>query len=352
MSNEKHALIIGAGLSGLASALALKQKGWQVTLYEQAKEHKGIGAGIVLAANAMKALDKLGVGQEVRELGAAVRSARIRDWKGNLLVELPVAEQAKRYGADSYLIHRADLQQTLLAKISTYELVPGKQLISFSQEEQRVHAAFADGSRTRGAILIGADGIHSRVRKSLFGEESMRYSGYTAIRGIATYQDPRYPLESGGGFEAWGRGIRFGFSHIGNNRIHWFAAINAPEGEKDGPMGRKQETLRRLDGWYEPVRAVIEATEDAAILRHDIYDRAPLRRWSEGRVTLVGDAAHPMLPNLGQGAGQGMEDALVLARCLADADTDSAHALRMYEELRKKRANAIVKGSRLMGAVT
>lgn len=352
MSNEKHALIIGAGLSGLASALALKQKGWQVTLYEQAKEHKGIGAGIVLAANAMKALDKLGVGQEVRELGAAVRSARIRDWKGNLLVELPVAEQAKRYGADSYLIHRADLQQALLAKISTHELVLGKQLISFSQEEQRVHAAFADGSRTRGAILIGADGIHSRVRKSLFGEESMRYSGYTAIRGIATYQDPRYPLESGGGFEAWGRGIRFGFSHIGNNRIHWFAAINAPEGEKDEPMGRKQETLRRLDGWYEPVRAVIEATEDAAILRHDIYDRAPLRRWSEGRVTLVGDAAHPMLPNLGQGAGQGMEDALVLARCLADADTDSAHALRMYEELRKKRANAIVKGSRLMGAVT
>ncbi|WP_429845111.1 FAD-dependent monooxygenase [Brevibacillus sp. FIR094] len=352
MSNEKHALIIGAGLSGLASALALKQKGWQVTLYEQAKEHKGIGAGIVLAANAMKALDKLGVGQEVRELGAAVRSARIRDWKGNLLVELPVAEQAERYGADSYLIHRADLQQALLAKISTHELVLGKQFVSFSQEEERVQAAFADGSSTPGAILIGADGIHSHVRKRLFGEESMRYSGYTAIRGIATYQDPRYPLESGGGFEAWGRGIRFGFSHIGNNRIHWFAAINAPEGEKDGPLGRKRETLRRLDGWYEPVRAVIEATEDTAILRHDIYDRTPLRRWSEGRVTLVGDAAHPMLPNLGQGAGQGMEDALVLARCLAEANTDSAHALCMYEEKRKERANAIVKGSRLMGAVT
>ncbi|MFS0917399.1 FAD-dependent monooxygenase [Brevibacillus sp. 179-C 1.1 NHS] len=352
MSSEKHALIVGAGLSGLSTALALKQVGWHVTLYEQAKEHKGIGAGIVLAANAMKALDKLGVGQEVRELGAAVRSARIRDWQGNLLVELPVAEQAERYGADSYLIHRADLQQALLAKISPQELDLGKQLVSFTQEAEGVLAAFADGTSARGAILIGADGIHSRVRKRLFGEERMRYSGYTAIRGIATYADSRYPLESGGGFEAWGKGIRFGFSHIGNNRIHWFAAMNAPEGESDGPLGRKLEVLQRLDGWYEPVRAVIKATEDAAILRHDIYDRTPLKRWSDGRVTLVGDAAHPMLPNLGQGAGQGMEDALVLARSLAEAETDSARALRMYEEQRKKRANAIVKGSRLMGAVT
>jgi 2-polyprenyl-6-methoxyphenol hydroxylase-like FAD-dependent oxidoreductase len=154
MSNEKHALIIGAGLSGLASAIAMKQIGWQVTLYEQAREHKGIGAGIVLAANAMKALDRLGVGQEVRELGAAVRSAKIRDWKGNLLVELPVAEQAERYRADSYLIHRADLQKALLAKISTNELVLGKQFVSFSQEKERVQAAFADGSSTHGAILI------------------------------------------------------------------------------------------------------------------------------------------------------------------------------------------------------
>ncbi|MFS0555244.1 FAD-dependent monooxygenase [Brevibacillus sp. 179-C9.3 HS] len=352
MSSEKHALIVGAGLSGLSTALALKQVGWHVTLYEQAKEHKGIGAGIVLAANAMKALDKLGVGQEVRELGAAVRSARIRDWQGNLLVELPVAEQAERYGADSYLIHRADLQQALLAKISPQELDLGKQLVSFTQEAEGVLAAFADGTSARGAILIGADGIHSRVRKRLFGEEKMRYSGYTAIRGIATYADSRYPLESGGGFEAWGKGIRFGFSHIGNNRIHWFAAMNAPEGESDGPLGRKLEILQRLDGWYEPVRAVIKATEDAAILRHDIYDRTPLKRWSDGRVTLVGDAAHPMLPNLGQGAGQGMEDALVLARSLAEAETDPARALRMYEEQRMKRANAIVKGSRLMGAVT
>lgn len=352
MSSEKHALIIGAGLSGLATALALKQHGWQVTLFEQAKEHRGIGAGIVLAANAMKALDKLGVGQEVRRLGAAVRSARIRDWKGNLLVELPVTEQALRYGADSFLIHRADLQQALLANLSAEELVLGKQLASFSQEAWGVQAVFADGTSASGDILIGADGIHSRVRTTLFGNEKMRYAGYTAIRGIAHYADARYPVESGGGFEAWGSGLRFGFSHIGNNRIHWFAAINAPEGEADGPLGRKQETLRRLDGWYEPVRAVIEATEETAILRHDIYDRAPLQRWSDGRITLVGDAAHPMLPNLGQGAGQGLEDALVLARCLTLEGDDLVRALRQYEVQRKKRANAIVKGSRMMGFVT
>ncbi|GEB33595.1 FAD-dependent monooxygenase [Brevibacillus parabrevis] len=356
MTNGKHkdrkAMIIGAGVGGMSAAIALKQAGWQVRLYEQAREQKGIGAGIVLAANAMKALDKLGAGQRVRELGSPVRKASICDWQGNVLVELPVARQAERCGADSYLVHRADLQQALRERVDEQELVLGKKLTAFSQEAERVQASFADGTTAEADVLIGADGIHSSVRKLLFGAEKMRYSGYTAIRGIARYEDARYPLETGGGFEAWGSGARFGFSHIGHNRIHWFAAINAPEGEKDPPIGRKLAALRRLENWYEPVRAVIAATPEEAILRHDIYDRLPLKRWGTGRVSLLGDAAHPMLPNLGQGAGQGLEDALVLARCLAPADVDIPAALVHYEKQRKKRAHAIVRGSCLMGYVT
>lgn len=312
------ALIIGAGIGGLAAAIALKQIGWETVVYEQAKQQKGIGAGIVLAANAMKALDRLGVGDRVRASGSPVHSAEIRDWKGRLLVRLPTAEQAQRVGADSYLIHRADLQKALCEALRPQELLLDKRLVRFGQEPREVQATFADGTEASGDILIGADGIHSCVRKQLFGEEKLRYAGYTAVRGITTFTDERYPLERGGGFEAWGRGARFGFSHIGNNRIHWFAAINAPEGEQDAPIGRKQETIRRFAGWYEPIVAVIEATPESAILRHDIYDRKPLREWGRGRVTLLGDAAHPMLPNLGQGAGQGLEDAVVLARCLEE----------------------------------
>jgi 2-polyprenyl-6-methoxyphenol hydroxylase-like FAD-dependent oxidoreductase len=187
----------------------------------------------------------------------------------------------------------------------------------------------------------------------LFGLEKPRYAGYTAWRAVVEPKEELLPW--GTGFESWGSGARFGCAHIGKGRVYWFATTNAPEGGKDGPpgnaVGPKAALLRLFGSWHRPIGELIEATGEVAILRTDIYDREPLgERWGKGRVTLLGDAAHPMTPNLGQGACQAVEDAVVLARCLREtgATTDS---LRRYERLRSDRAAMVVWRSRRVGRV-
>jgi 2-polyprenyl-6-methoxyphenol hydroxylase-like FAD-dependent oxidoreductase len=224
----------------------------------------------------------------------------------------------------------------------------GKELVGFEQTCDSVHAFFADETEERGAVLVGADGLRSRVRGRLFGDERPRYAGYTSWRGVAP-ESELVPV--GGGFESWGRGRRFGCAHVGGGRVYWFATRNAPEGGDDGPAGSRATLLEAFRGWHEPVEPLIRATEEDAILRTDIYDRDPLGKiWGEGRTTLLGDAAHPMTPNLGQGACQAIEDTVVLARCLRESG-ESAGALRRYEALRSDRTAAIVRRSRRIGWV-
>ncbi|SDX87141.1 2-polyprenyl-6-methoxyphenol hydroxylase [Paenibacillus sp. CF384] len=347
--DKRRAIVIGAGIGGLCSALALQQRGWQVAVYDKAAALREAGAGIVLAANAMKALDLLGVGSEVREAGAPVMQADIRTWDGKLITSLPAAKQAEKYGTHSYVIHRAELQSILLRAVMAEltEIHTGKQWIRGEQTDDAVTAVFADGTQEQVELVIGADGIHSEVREQLFGASPLRYSGYTALRGVCTLPDVPIGAEAGGGFEALGQGRRFGFSSLGNGRVFWFAAINAPQGTVLPTVERKSALLALFRGWYKPVVDAIESTEPATILAHDIVDRAPLARWSTGRMTLLGDAAHPMLPNLGQGGAQAIEDAVVLARCLQQ--TDVSAALQTYEKERMARAYRIVRLSRSMG---
>ncbi|MFD0697024.1 FAD-dependent oxidoreductase [Paenibacillus sp. GCM10027628] len=347
--SEKKALVIGAGIGGLCVAVMLQQQGWEVVLFEKKPELSEFGAGIVLAANAMGVLERLGVASLVREEGAKVGIAEIRTWSGKLITSLPTHKLAEKYGTYSYLIHRASLQSILYRSLAdNTKLKFNKKLIGTEQKEGAVIAKFEDGTEESGTILIGADGIHSSIRSILFGESELRYSGFTAYRGVTTYENKRYVPEEGGGFEAWGRGKRFGYSHLGQNRIFWFAAINAPATQRIPQDQMKAELLRNFKGWYAPIEVVIQATEDAAILNHDIYDRKPLERWSQGRITLLGDAAHPMLPNLGQGGAQAMEDALILAQCLT-GNIDDIQGLHLYEQKRIPRTSRIVRQSRKMG---
>ncbi|RED51926.1 FAD-dependent monooxygenase [Cohnella lupini] len=349
----RKALIIGSGIGGLCAAIALQRAGWRVNLFDKTPSRSEAGAGIVLAANAVKVLRKLGVAEKVLAHGVPVGKAEIRTRDGKLLVDLPTKKQAELYGTPSYLIYRASLQSVLDEQLEMESRVQfNKRLVEWEQDGDKVTALFEDGTKQSGDVLIGADGLHSTVRELMMnGGDPLRYSGYTAYRGISVFQDNRYIEEIGGGFEAWGAGKRFGYSHLGQGRIYWFAAINSREGSPNSiPSGaRKQSVLRHFQGWYRPIEAVIEATEDSSILNHDIYDRKPLRTWCEGRVTLLGDSAHPMLPNLGQGGAQAMEDSLVLAECLSMGSDNVASALLTYEHNRIPRTTRVVRQSRRMG---
>ncbi len=346
---NKKAIIIGAGIGGLCTAIELQRTGWKVSIWDKANSLTGLGAGIVLAPNAMFVLEKLGVANDIRNHGSKVDKAVILSWDGKEIMCLPTDIQAQKYGTHSYLIHRGALQTILRNKLKKEtSLHIQKELLQFSESEHKVTAFSKDGSTEEADVLIGADGLHSKVREILFGPQPLRYSGYTALRGICTLKDNVLMDEHGGGFEAWGKGKRFGFTKIGKGKYFWFTAINTPENKEIPKLERKTKALHLLNGWCDPINAIIQATHSDDILHHDIFDRTPLTYWSSNRVTLLGDAAHPMLPNLGQGGAQAMEDAFVLTQSL-NSTTDITKALKEYEEKRIPRTTKVVKQSRRMG---
>jgi 2-polyprenyl-6-methoxyphenol hydroxylase-like FAD-dependent oxidoreductase len=353
MKNPAKVVVAGGGIGGLTAAIALRRAGFEVIVFERAAELKEVGAGLLLAANAQKALAKIGLAEAVTRLGTPASSGEIRSWRGKVLASIPADELEKKIGTPSAAIHRADLQALLSREVGEGTLRLGSEVGAFEQDDSSVKVLLADGGRQSADILIGADGLRSRVRARLYGPEEPRYAGYTAWRAVVEPEEKLLPW--GEGFESWGRGARFGCAHIGKGRVYWFATANAPEGEKDGPPGSldgaKAKLLRLFSGWHRPVADLIKAAEEDTILRTDIYDRDPLGgRWGEGRVTLLGDAAHPMTPNLGQGACQAIEDAVVLARCLGERDA-TAESLRSYERLRAERVAMVVRRSRRVGSI-
>jgi 2-polyprenyl-6-methoxyphenol hydroxylase-like FAD-dependent oxidoreductase len=223
----------------------------------------------------------------------------------------------------------------------------GHACLGFAQGARGVQARFADGELDCD-VLIGADGLHSAVRATLFGASEPRYAGYTSFRGV-TYDRCGLPENFGG--ELWGRGRRFGGCAIDGGRFYWFATLNAPaDARHESAAAQKQDLLAQFAPFAAFVPALIASTPKQAILRTDIRDRPPLSRWVQGRVALLGDAAHAMTPNLGQGACQAIEDALLLARELARHE-GIEQGLSAYEQARVARANAVVVAARRLGAI-
>jgi 2-polyprenyl-6-methoxyphenol hydroxylase-like FAD-dependent oxidoreductase len=344
--SSKKVLIIGGGIGGLAAAIALRKVGIAAAVYESSNALREIGAGLTLWRNAMRAIEKLGLNNELAAIGMPMTEGGVRSWRGAVLSETFV-DRHDSSDIQATVVHRAELLAMLSASLDEGVAQLQTKCVGFKQDDAGVWAQFAGGSEACGDALIGADGIHSVIRSQLFGKESPRYSGYTGWRGVAHLEHEHIPAAT---TESWGRGRRFGLAPISHGRVFWYATLNIAEGTTDDPIGRKARLLALFGDWHAPIKAVIEATEEQAILHNDIYDRKPVQHWSRGRVTLLGDAAHPMTPNLGQGACQALEDAVVLAQCLKQYSS-IVTALQSYQKRRISRTNSIVRQSWLIGQI-
>ena len=344
LRTSRTAIIIGGGIGGLAAGIALRQDGFRVEVFERAPRLHEVGAGLTLWPNAVRALRHLGLGEAVAALAVPEVAGGLRTPDGTLLLATSTADVQRLFGEPTLVLHRADLQRVLLDAIGAECVRLGATFRRFEWGDERVTAHFEDGTEAHGALLVGADGLRSVVRAQLHGERAPTYAGYTAWRAVVPFNV--HDLQPG---ETWGAGARFGQVPLSDGRAYWFATKNAPEGARS-PGGEKAELLLLFGGWHAPIEALITATDEGALLRNDVYDRPPLQAWGRGRVTLLGDAAHPMTPNLGQGACQALEDAVVLARCLRDA-VGPPEGLRAYEARRIPRTTALVEQSRRIGRV-
>lgn len=337
-------LIAGGGIGGLTLAALSHRRGRECRVFERARRFAPVGAGIVLQPNAVRALRIGGIESQVVFRGSTTERLQIRDSRGRVLSTIAASDLRSRFGAGVFGFHRATLHAALV------DLIPPEWIrldAGVRSSGQSLDAAFVEletGERIEGSGLVAADGLRSVVRSRTTPTDEPVYSGYTCWRGVA----PRGSLWPAGQMnESWGRGARFGLVAIDGDRIYWFATANAIAGGRDAS---KADLLQRFAGWHDPIHAVIEATPDDAILRTDIADRDPLVRWSDGRITLLGDAAHPMTPNLGQGGGQAIEDAVVLDLCLSKAP-DIAAAFRDYESRRTARTSRVVMEARRLGRI-
>jgi 2-polyprenyl-6-methoxyphenol hydroxylase-like FAD-dependent oxidoreductase len=332
-----RAVVVGAGIGGLAAAIALERAGVEPLVIERAPELHEAGFGLVVSANAVTALRSLGLRDSVAARGTKVRRAEIRNPRGDLLTLIDY----EALGWETYGILRTELQRAMLEAAPTERLRLGTTCVDATEDGQ---VLLEGADPVIADIVIAADGIRSAVRRSLFGEEPLRYGGHRAWRAGTRFDDERTRDRF---VEVWGVGGGFGFGPAGAGRVYWYCFEAVPEGAP-APERPREEFLRRYGAWFDPIPALIASTEQEAIEPTFTYDRRPRRTWGRGRVTLLGDAAHPMKPNIGQGAAQALEDAVVLGACVAESD-DLEQSLRAYERRRIRRANAVVRASRQAG---
>lgn len=335
-------VVVGGGIGGLAAALAMRREGFAPAVYERAPALLEVGAAIAVWPNAFGVLDRLGLGETVLSRAGRIGHARWLGRDGRLYNHFDFPET----GRPAVALHRADLQGALLHALPPESVHLDKTFAGFDARGREVSARFDDGEEVACDVLIGADGLHSRVRAQVLGDGEPVYRGYNVWRGVARVEHAS--LEPHTASEVYGEGRRFGIGPVGLGRTGWWATANEPEAVHESADEHGPKLSRMFEGWCAPVRELIEATPSETILRNAAYDRPASARWGVGRVTLLGDAVHPMTPNLGQGGCVAIEDAAVLARCLAKY-ADAPAALRAYERARRARAARVASYSRRYG---
>ncbi len=342
--------VIGGGIGGLAAALALLQSDHNVHVYEQASVLTDIGAGIQISPNASRLLHRLGLAEAMSRCGVKPLWRHQRRWQdGRTLARGPLGAAAEaRFGAPYYNFHRADLIALLAAAVPPDRVHLGHRLAAIADDGRDVEARFTNGTRVRSDILIGADGIHSAVRTAIIGPEAPVFTGCVAYRGLVPAErvrDLSLPLEA----QNW--------LGPGRHLVHYFVARaqlvnivcvieqNSWKSESWTDRGSVADLLAAYEGWHPDVMRLIGAMDET--YKWALFDRPPLPRWSFGRVTLLGDSCHPMLPMMAQGAAQAIEDGATLVGCLAGVARHGVEAaLLRYEQLRLPRASRLQAMSR------
>jgi len=351
--------VVGGGIGGLTLALTLEQRGIRARVYEGSPRLREAGAGIWMPPNAMQVYDRLGVAGAIAAAGMPVRRMEIATHRGRLLRSVDLDAVRRRLRTETVSIHRGRLQRILAQRLPAGRLRPGHRCTGLHPTDRGVEIRFEEERPVEARVVVGADGIHSVTREHVAPETPVRASGQAAIRGIAPVALPE-PLQ-GRSREHWGPSLRFGFTAIAPRETYWWCAYDVDRSEtpfpRRAPDGGPEEVRSLADSFPDPVPRIVEATPRDDLIRTPLRDLPPLPTWYRGRVVLLGDAAHAMTPNLGQGGAQAIEDAWVLAESLArhwreGSDIENAFhtlAFEEYEDRRRRRAEEVATFSRWTG---
>ncbi len=351
MSHTREPLdiaVVGGGICGLTTAIALEQRGFEPTVYEAASDYRPVGAGILLQANALLVFDRLGVADRVRAVGRPLEDVQLRSPGGRILSRFDLnGVERSEFGYGAVAIYRADLQRILLDELDA-AVETGTACEAVDAAETPT-VRFDDGTRVRPDVVVGADGIRSTVRDALTPDVELRTLDNVAYRAIAETDLPAGHRALG--FEVWGDGTYAGGAPIGDGRFYWFATAAGRRAETATATPERLSALRdRLADYPEPIPTVVDSLEPDDVVVTALEDVPPLERWSQGSVVLAGDAAHGMYPFAGQGAAQAIEDALALAHSIATHEVPSA-ATDAYVAERKPRAERIRSESHRLGTL-
>jgi len=343
--------IIGGGIGGLTAANALSRAGIEVAVYEAAAELKEIGAGVALHPNAMKVLRAIGVEDSVREVAGQAPWQVMRNWKtGRVIGRTSREQQAASFGITGATVHRADLLDVLAGALPAGLVTLGQRCTGVRPDGDLAVARFADGSEVEADVIVGADGIHSPVRASLFGPDAPRFTGKICYRSVipaGAVSGSRPSLEGAQWLGPHGTIVLYPLR--GEELINVVCHYDDASYRHESWIAEcsREEVLERYAGWHESLLRLFAASQ--TWYKWALYDREPIPQWTSGRVTVLGDAAHPMLPYLGQGACQAIEDGAVLATALSAEASDPATGLVRYERTRRPRASRVVLASRERG---
>lgn len=340
--------ILGGGIGGLTTAIALQKKGYDVKVYEAAPELKALGAGLAIAANAMKAFQHIGIAEKILQEGKMLEYYDIMDEHGKVITRNSPQQFGEKIQSSNFMIHRADLHKTLIAELLPGTLITNKRCKDISQHNQKVNIDFEDGTNAEVDYVIAADGIHSVVRNKLLPDAKTRYAGHTCWR--AVIDNTIADLDVKKATETWGTKGRFGITPLKGNRIYWYACVDFPQNDARAKAFSTDDLYANFKDYHQPIPQIIQATKNEQLIQGDILDIPPIKKFAFGRILLLGDAAHATTPNLGQGACQAIEDAAYLADLMAK-NKDPEAAFQTFEKMRISRTTFVVNTSWRIGKV-